>query len=134
MCARSATRSSRVSSASWTPPVASSASARSSPSPPQAEARLALRDRLTAALARAEEVERALANPGALRDQSQFAELGREHSRLTPVVEMAAQLQKCENELEQVRELVSVDDPEMAAEAKAEQARLERTTGERERA
>ena len=38
-----------------------------------------------------------------------------------PVVEMAAQLQKCEDELAQVRELVSVDDPEMAAEARAEQ-------------
>src|SRR5436190_11654771 len=109
MCARSATRSSRVSSASWTPPVVSSASARSSPSPPQAEARLALRDRLTAALARAEEVVRALVNPGSLRDASQFAELGREHSRVMPVVEMAAGLQKSEDELAQVRELVSLD-------------------------
>jgi peptide chain release factor 1 len=42
-----------------------------------------------------------------------------------PVVEMAAQLQKAEDELAQVRELVSVDDPEMAAEARAEQGRLE---------
>jgi peptide chain release factor 1 len=41
------------------------------------------------------------------------------------VVELAAQLQKCEDELVQVRELVSVDDPEMAAEARDEQARLE---------
>src|SRR5512143_2524488 len=102
MCARSVTRSTRASSASWTPLGASSASARSSPSPPQAEARLALRNRLTAALARAEEVERALANPGTLRAANQFAELGREHSRLTPVVEMAARLQKSEDELAQV--------------------------------
>jgi peptide chain release factor 1 len=44
-----------------------------------------------------------------------------------PVVEMATQLQKAEDELAQVRELVSVDDPEMAAEARAELGRLETT-------
>jgi peptide chain release factor 1 len=87
---------------------------------------------LTAALARAEEVERALANPGTTRDANQFAELGREHSRLMPVVEMAARLQKSEDELAQVRELVSVDDPEMAAEARTELARLETTIAELE--
>jgi len=49
-----------------------------------------------------------------------------------PVVEMAARLQKSEDELAQVRELVSVDDPEMAAEARAELARLESTIAELE--
>lgn len=44
-----------------------------------------------------------------------------------PVVEMAAQLQKFEDELVEVRELVSIDDPDMAAEARDEQSRLERT-------
>jgi peptide chain release factor 1 len=46
-----------------------------------------------------------------------------------PVVEAARQLQKLEDELAQVRELVSVDDPdpEMAAEARDEQARLEQS-------
>ena len=66
-----------------------------------------------------------LANPGAMRDAKQFAEVGREHRRLTPVVEMAADLRKVENELAQARELVSVDDPELAAEARAEVGRLE---------
>ena len=42
-----------------------------------------------------------------------------------PVVELAGRLRKYENELAQVRELVLVDDPEMAVEARAEQARLE---------
>ncbi len=42
-----------------------------------------------------------------------------------PVVEMAALLSKSENELAQARELVSIDDPEFAAEAKAEVQRLE---------
>jgi peptide chain release factor 1 len=49
-----------------------------------------------------------------------------------PVVEMAAQLQKAEDELAQVRELVSVDDPEMAAEARAELGRLEATIADLE--
>ncbi len=49
-----------------------------------------------------------------------------------PVVEMAARLQKSEDELAQVRELVSVDDPEMADEARAELARLETTIAELE--
>jgi peptide chain release factor 1 len=80
---------------------------------------------LAAALARAKEVESLLANPGALRDQGQFAELGREHRRLTPVVEMGAQLDRAENELSQARELIATDDPELAAEARAEVARLE---------
>ena len=42
-------------------------------------------------------------------------------------MELAARLQKAENELAQTRELVSVDDPEMAAEARREVARLEET-------
>ena len=42
-----------------------------------------------------------------------------------PVVEMAAQLDKAEDELGQARELVSVDDAELAAEARSEEARLE---------
>jgi peptide chain release factor 1 len=49
-----------------------------------------------------------------------------------PVVEMAARLQKSEDELAQVRELVSVDDLEMAAEARAELSRLETTIAELE--
>ena len=89
---------------------------------------------MTAALARADEVERALANPAGLKDPGQFAELGREHRRLTPVVDLAARLAKMENELAQARELVSIDDPEMAAEARAEQGRLEHAIAELETA
>jgi peptide chain release factor 1 len=53
-----------------------------------------------------------------------MAELGREHSRLAPTAELAARLYKMDDELAQTRELVSVDDPEMAAEARAEVGRL----------
>jgi peptide chain release factor 1 len=44
---------------------------------------------------------------------------------LIPVVELATQVHRSEDELAQVRELVSVDDPEMAAEARAEVERLQ---------
>jgi peptide chain release factor 1 len=44
---------------------------------------------------------------------------------LIPVVELAAKLQKIEDELAQARELVAVDDSELAAEARAEETRLE---------
>ncbi|HEX4469771.1 MAG TPA: peptide chain release factor 1 [Gemmatimonadaceae bacterium] len=86
---------------------------------------MSLRDRLADVLARAAEVEQALSDPATLREAHRLAELGREHSRLAPIVELAAKLHKCEDELAQVRELVLVDDPELAEEVRAEQARLE---------
>ena len=51
--------------------------------------------------------------------------MGREHRRLLPLVELATRLQKDESELAQTRELVSVDDHELAAEARREVVRLE---------
>jgi peptide chain release factor 1 len=60
------------------------------------------------------------------RDASRLAELGREHRRLAPVVGLAARLRKYEDELAQARELVAVDDPELAAEARAEEQRTQR--------
>lgn len=53
-----------------------------------------------------------------------MAALGREHRQLAPVVEMAAQLQRCDTQLAEVRELAGSDDPEMAAEARAEEKAL----------
>jgi peptide chain release factor 1 len=77
------------------------------------------------AVARAAEVERLLSNPDTFGDSTKVAELGREHRRLQPVVELSAQLTRLENELAEARELVSIDDPEMAAEAAREVTRLE---------
>jgi len=69
-------------------------------------------------------VERDLLDPKTLRDSKLMASLGREHQRLTQVVEKAALLKRNDNELAETRELVDVDDPEMAAEARAEVVRL----------
>jgi peptide chain release factor 1 len=61
-----------------------------------------------------------------------MASLGREHQRLVQVVEKAAALHKYDDELAEVRELVGVDDPEMAAEAQAELGRLSAAVGKLE--
>lgn len=51
-----------------------------------------------------------------------------------PIVEMGAQLDRAEDELAQARELVTIDDPELAAEARAEVARVEPQIAELEAA
>ncbi|HWL40629.1 MAG TPA: PCRF domain-containing protein, partial [Gemmatimonadaceae bacterium] len=88
---------------------------------------MSLRDRLTDALERAAEVERELSDPKAVRDQQRMAALGREHRQLGALVEMGNRLTKYEQELAETRELLRSDDPDMAAEAQAEEARLEAT-------
>ncbi|MCR4341162.1 MAG: PCRF domain-containing protein, partial [Gemmatimonadaceae bacterium] len=97
------------------------------------EGSLSLRDRLAEALQRAAEVERELSDPKTTRDPQRFASLGREHQRLGAVVELGSRIDKLTNELEQARELVSVDDPEMAAEARAEVRKLEEQLEDLER-
>ena len=61
-----------------------------------------------------------------------MASLGREHQRLTAVVAMADRLKQYEDELAEVRGLVSSDDPELAEMARTEQARLETAIAELE--
>jgi len=80
--------------------------------------------RLRQALQRAEEVERLLADPAVARDPAQLQSLGREHARLAPVVRLADRLARLENELEQARELAGEADPELAALARADLARI----------
>jgi peptide chain release factor 1 len=61
-----------------------------------------------------------------------MAALGRELRHLSPLVEMSTTLDKYDQELAQVRELALSDDPEMAAEARDEQSRLESSIDELE--
>ena len=63
-----------------------------------------------------------------------MASLGREHQRLSLVVQQAARLEKMDEELAQARELLSFDDPEMAAVARSEVATLEAAISEAEAA
>lgn len=61
-----------------------------------------------------------------------MASLGREHQRLVEIVELSRRLTRLDDELAQARELVSVEDDELAAEARAESARLESAIGDLE--
>lgn len=85
---------------------------------------MSLRDRLASVVSRAAEVEATLGDPATARDQKLLADLGREHRHLETAVRLAQQLGRAERELEEVRELAAADDPEMAAEARAEELRL----------
>jgi len=80
--------------------------------------------RLRQALLRAEEVGKELADPLVARDPSKLKALGREHTRLAPVVRLADRLERLERELAQARELADESDPELAALARADLARL----------
>jgi peptide chain release factor 1 len=80
--------------------------------------------RLRQALLRAEEVGKALADPLVARDPAQLKSLGREHTRLAPVVRLADRLARLEDDLAQARELADESDPELAALARADLARL----------
>jgi peptide chain release factor 1 len=80
--------------------------------------------RLRQALQRAEEVGQALADPAVARDPAQLQSLGREHTRLAPVVRLADRLARLERELEDARELADEADPELAALARADLTRL----------
>ena len=70
-------------------------------------------------------MEAELADPATARDARRLASLGREHQRLQAVVQVHARLERCDDELAQARELLATDDPELAAEARAETSRLE---------
>jgi len=80
--------------------------------------------RLRQALLRAEEVGKELADPLVARDPSKLKALGREHTRLAPVVRLADRLARLERELAQARELADESDPELATLARADLARL----------
>jgi peptide chain release factor 1 len=80
--------------------------------------------RLRQALQRAEEVGLALTNPAVTRDPAQLQALGREHTRLAPVVRLAERLARLERDLAQARELANEADPELVALACADLARL----------
>ena len=80
--------------------------------------------RLRQALLQAEEVARALADPGVGKEPEKLRSLGREHTRLAPVVRLAERLARLQHELEQARSLAEEPDPELVALAKEDVAML----------
>ncbi len=71
--------------------------------------------RLRQALARAEEVARLLTDPAVTRDPAQLKLLGREHTRLAPVVRVHDRLNRLQDDLSQAREMANEADPELVA-------------------
>ncbi len=84
-----------------------------------------MKARLEAALARADEVERELANPATAKDPRKLKALGREHVRLDRIRKTADRFGKLQEELEQTRELAGDDDPGLVELAQADIERLE---------
>jgi peptide chain release factor 1 len=80
--------------------------------------------RLRQALARAEEVAGELADPSVAKDPARLTSLGREHSRLAPVVRLAERLERLRDDLNQAREMASEADAELVALAQADLDRL----------
>jgi len=80
--------------------------------------------RLRQALERAEEIERGLADPAVARDPAKLKALGREHTRLAPIVRLAEKLSRMEKELAEAQELANEPDAELAALARADIIRL----------
>jgi len=84
-----------------------------------------LRGRLAAALERAGQVAAELADPATARDPSKLQSLGREHSRLAPVLRTGRRLLKLDGELAAARGLLAGDDQDLAVLARQEIAALE---------
>jgi len=83
--------------------------------------------RLQAALDRAAEVERELADPATAKDPAKLKALGREHARLERIRKVAAQFHKLSGDLAQAEELARDEDAALAelAQADVEQLRPE---------
>src|SRR5256714_13324553 len=80
--------------------------------------------RLRQALARAEEVARALADPETARNPAKLRELGREHARLDGIRQTHERLTRLERGLGEAREMAHDRDPELAQLARAGVERL----------
>ena len=80
--------------------------------------------RLRQALARAEEVARALADPDTARNPTKLKQLGREHARLDAIRQAHSRLERLQGELAQAREVLQDKDPELSQLARADVERL----------
>src|SRR5881409_315630 len=80
--------------------------------------------RLRQALARAEQVARALADPETARNPAKLKQLGREHARLDGIRQTHQRLERLRAELGQAREVLQEKDPELAQLARADVERL----------
>ncbi|MBE0591125.1 MAG: PCRF domain-containing protein, partial [Gemmatimonadales bacterium] len=81
--------------------------------------------RLKAALARAAEVERELADPTTASDPAKLKSLGREHARLERIRRLAAESERLHREHAQAQELLDDADPQITELARVDLERIE---------
>ena len=81
--------------------------------------------RLKAALARAADIERELADPKTTGDPAKLKSLGREHVRLERIRRLAVEVQRLTGEMAQAHELLDDTDPQLAELARADVERIE---------
>src|SRR5216117_3910118 len=81
--------------------------------------------RLRQALAQAEQVARALADPETARNPAKLKQLGREHARLDAIRQAHSRLERLQGELAQAREVLQEKDPELSQLARADLERLQ---------
>src|SRR6059036_4171731 len=81
--------------------------------------------RLRQALARAEQVARALADPETARNPAKLKQLGREHARLDAIRQSHVRLERLQREVAQAREVLHDRDPELSQLARADVERLQ---------
>ncbi len=80
-----------------------------------------MNDKIESMLARYEEIERAMADPGVLSDTSRLQELAREHGQLAPVLATWRKLEKLRTEIEEHSQIIeSGSDPELTELAEEE--------------
>ena len=75
-------------------------------------------------LRRYDELTTSLADPALLNQKDKFREVAREHAELTPVADVARELDSVRNQIADARVMMSGDDVEMAELAEAELAEL----------
>src|SRR5881409_2423403 len=80
--------------------------------------------RLRQALARAEQVARALADPETARNPAKLKQLGREHARLDAIRQAHQKIERLGTELAQAREVLADKDPEMSQLGRTDVERL----------
>jgi len=85
-----------------------------------------IRQKLQTLVERLEEVSAMLSDPSVVNDQNQFRNLSKEHSQLTPIVEVYQNFERAEADLEEAKEMIASGDRELKEMAQEEYPSLEK--------
>jgi len=91
-----------------------------------------IRDRLMQVAARYEEIGLLLSDPSVFSDQDRFRELSREYAQLEPVVQCWSKWQRAQASIDEARQMLEEQDPDLRAMANDEIAESETLRGDLE--